>query len=146
MRPESTRWTRVVLLGALVLATLSVDPNPRGPLAIAADLWLAGHDDEAERWQQRAVGALRELHVDPASLSLSTDFSMGANVEERQRLEVALDRLAKDDRAKVLYRALWLARCGNLESAHAALAAREQDRSIPRWRVLLHALRPKDHR
>lgn len=146
MRVETTAWARVLLLSSLVLAMLCVDPNPRGPLAVAADLWLTGHDDEAERWQQRAVDALRAARVDPASLTLSTDFSIGANVEERHRLEVALDRLAKDDRAKVLYRALWLARCGSLESAYATLAAREQDRSIPRWRALLHALRPKDPR
>lgn len=133
------RALRFVAIAAVVLAALSIDPNPRGPLAIAADLWLRGHDEEAARWERRAAGELRDSGIEPSSLALSLDLSPVANPGSRARLDAVLDRLARDDRAKALFRALWSARAGDRVSARVHLESRPEDFLFPRWSRLLAA-------
>lgn len=133
------RALRFVAIAAVVLAALSIDPNPRGPLAIAADLWLRGHNEEAARWERRAAGKLRDSGIEPSSLALSLDLSPVANPGSRARLDAVLDRLARDDRAKALFRALWSARAGDLPSAQDAFSTWRGDDELPRKRALARA-------
>lgn len=145
MRLEA-RIARFAPIAVVVLIALSIDPNPRGPLAVAVDLWLAGHDAEAQGWERRAEDELRDLGIDPATLALGFDLSPVAHPGSRDRVLAALDRLARDDRAKALLEALWLARSGDRGAARDRLVSHPEGNRVPRWRELFAALSPPDPR
>jgi hypothetical protein len=123
MRNRITRHVvRFLAVAGVVVASLAIDPDPRGPLAIAADLWLSGHDAAATRWFERAVPALETAGIDPRNIRLSLDLDATATEDESTTLATQLDRLARDDRAKTLYTALYLARRGDRIAARERLA------------------------
>ncbi len=139
-RPTIRSMIACALMSVLVLTALSVDPEPRGPLAIAADLWLLGHDAEARRSFARGEVALIDAGVDPSRFTLSLDLTPRGHGDS-DRAFALLDRLARDDRSKAVYRALWFARAGDREAARNALPALPSGQAPRRLLDLVAALR-----
>lgn len=122
-------------LAALWLS-VSVDPDPRGPLAAVADLWLAGHDDLARAYLAEQEAHLARHGLRAADLGLKTPPA----APQHALLDVYLARELRDDGARALFRAIALCARGERAAARAEAARLCRLRDTPRARVLLRSL------
>jgi len=91
---------------ALALGSVSlVDADLRGPLAAPADVWIAGHETEAER----RLEALDPVDRRGLGLPGSDRRADDAGPQTLEDLDHALFGALHDDDARRVYRAAWLA-------------------------------------